>query len=105
MDIDFFRKVRLEEVASRVHDAWWEEKKKQGFHAPLDCPEIAHSLSAEKAALQFVPSCDKCHTDMYPYDELPEHVKEYDRTTVLAVLDALERCRSFRGKRPGSGST
>jgi hypothetical protein len=27
---------------------------------------------------------------MYPYDELPENIKEYDRVTVRAVLQAMD---------------
>ena len=34
--------------------------------------------------------CDKCHTDLYSYSELPENVKEYDRVTVRAVLRAIK---------------
>jgi hypothetical protein len=33
---------------------------------------------------------EKHHSDMLPYADLPEHVKEYDRATVRAVLAALE---------------
>jgi len=37
---------------------------------------------------KFDKVCDKCHPDMYPYEELSEEVKEYDRVTVRAVLAA-----------------
>ena len=88
-----------ETIASSVHDSWWEEKKSQGFHAPADCK----SKSAGDARAQDIKSfghnefpkfykfCAKCHTDMYPYNELPENVKEYDRVTVDAVLDAIKK--------------
>ena len=86
-----------EKIAAKVHDSWWEEKKKQGFHAPYDCK----SQSAKDAHAQDIRSfgynefpkfykfCDKCHTDMYPYPELPENIKDYDRVTVATVLKAI----------------
>jgi hypothetical protein len=40
---------------------------------------------------KFVKKCEKCHTDLYPYSELPENIKEYDRVTVRAVLHAIEK--------------
>ena len=64
-------------------DAWWEEKRAQQFHAPQDCPD--HDGFAQK----FTPCCAYCHADMYPYNELPTHVQEYDRVTVRAVLNAI----------------
>lgn len=53
----------IEELAERVHNAWWEEKKRQ----------------------------DKSegHPDAVPYSQLPERAKEYDRVTVRVVLRAL----------------
>lgn len=75
-------KERIEAIAAKVHDAWWEEKKAQEFHAPLQCP-----IPGEKS--KFVKACVKCHTDMYPYAELPDNVQEYDRVTVRTVLDSI----------------
>ena len=63
----------FEKVCSLVHDAWWEEKKSQGYHSPC-----------EKQG-----SCDKCHVDMVPYENLPESTKDYDRKTVQTVLKAV----------------
>ncbi|MGE5423388.1 MAG: hypothetical protein ACM3QW_08995, partial [Ignavibacteriales bacterium] len=40
---------------------------------------------------KFLKRCEKCHTDMYPYEELPENVKDYDRVTVKAVLQAIDK--------------
>jgi hypothetical protein len=77
-----FLEDNKEAIAEKVHDAWWEEKKKQGFHSPLECSDAG---SGEK----FLLVCDKCHADMYPYDDLPEHVKDYDRVTVEAVINAV----------------
>lgn len=53
----------VEEIAAKVHDAWAFEKRKQGKHQD--------------------------HPDWIPYEELPDNVKEYDRTTVRTVLAAL----------------
>lgn len=74
----------VEQLAEQVHNAWWGEKKRQGFHSPNDCPNI------QTACGKFEKHCPKCHSDMYPYQELPEHVKEYERVTVRTVLKALE---------------
>ena len=52
----------LETVAEAVHNAWWEEKKKQGITD---------------------------HTDMLPYKELSEEVKEYDRVTARVTIGAM----------------
>jgi len=74
----------IEKLSDLVHQAWWEEKKKQGFHAPLECKRVSNP---EK----FYNYCNYCHTDMYPYDELPENIKDYDRVTVRTVLSALSK--------------
>jgi len=78
---------RKEEIAAKVHDAWWETKKAAGFHAPVDCPKIK-SLGFYKTPERF-KFCDLCHPDMYPYDSLPEDIKDYDRVTVDTVLKAI----------------
>ena len=78
----------IEMLSSKVHDAWWNEKKIQGFHAPMECANVDYSTAISK----FTNHCDKCHTDMYPYDQLPENIKEYDRVTVRTVLNALGEC-------------
>ena len=84
----------IENLSKQVHDAWWSEKVKQGFHSPVTC-EYAKPMYAvgeeEAKEKAFTKHCDKCHTDMYPYSDLPEHVKEYDRVTVRTVLSAIER--------------
>jgi hypothetical protein len=49
----------LEQVSEEVHNSWWQEKAKQGFHSP-----IIHGGD------KFTKVCDKCHPDMYPYNEL-----------------------------------
>lgn len=82
MNIQLLRN-QIEPLAEKVHDAWWTEKKRQGFHPPLECPDYRGGGKFEKI-------CDFCHGDMYPYGDLPDHVQEYDRATVRAVLDAVE---------------
>jgi hypothetical protein len=80
----------IEKIAESVHNAWWNEKKEQGFHSPEDCPHAIESYQ-QGSFEKFKKNCNKCHTDMYPYEELPEHVKEYDRVTVRAVLVILDK--------------
>lgn len=53
---------KLEKVAEAVHNAWHQEKIKQGVTD---------------------------HPDMIPYNDLAENVKEYDRVTARAVMKAL----------------
>ena len=90
MDVSYLEQ-NLELLSEEVHKAWMDEKISQGFHAPAQCP--LHDSSDDKRSQpnKFTKICGKCHTDLYPYDELPEHVKEYDRVTVKAVLRALEK--------------
>lgn len=54
---------QFEKICEAVHNSWWEEKKKQGVTD---------------------------HPDMIPYSELSEDVKEYDRVTTRAVLNAVD---------------
>lgn len=75
----------VEALSEQVHNAWWEEKARQGFHAPKECLTLRSGDTYNK----FQKYCDKCHTDMYPYNELPENIKEYDRVMVRTVLKAL----------------
>jgi len=86
----------MERIAEEVHNGWWEEKKKQGFHAPIDCPHAVPLPAVgkeESEELYFEKHCPDCHTDMIPYESLPDHVKEYDRVTVRAVLNAIQKIR------------
>ena len=95
-------KENREFLAGKVHDAWWEEKKKQGFHSPNDCNSSNHesfknASDHNKEKLEdfhnskFYKWCDKCHADMYPYNELEENIKDYDRVTVDTVIKAIEQ--------------
>lgn len=90
MDVTFFEQ-NVEFLSEEVHNAWMAEKISQGFHSPSTCPLYDSSDDKRQVSNKFTRQCGKCHTDLYPYDELPEHVKEYDRVTVRAVLRALEK--------------
>ena len=59
----------IEKVAAKVHEAWMEERRKQGFTS--------------------VPSVITGEEQMRPYAELSEAVKDYDRATVRAVYAAI----------------
>jgi len=52
----------IEYLSEKVHEAWQEEKHKQGIYN---------------------------HPDDIPYSQLAENIKEYDRATVRSVLKAL----------------
>lgn len=93
MDISAIEKHK-EEIASKVHDAWWDEKSDQGFHSPMDCnSKLSQEVrnNPRSGGSKFLKYCDKCHADMYPYGDLPENVKDYDRATVSAVLKAISQ--------------
>lgn len=83
----------IESIAEEVHNAWMKEKLEQGFHAPNDCPsnKMAQPCSNLMKIGKFDKHCLKCHTDLYPYSELPDNIKEYDRVTVRAVLSAIKK--------------
>jgi len=77
----------IEFLSEQVHNAWMDEKLKQGFHSPKNCPTYFKGCAFNK----FEKRCDKCHTDLYPYSELPENIKDYDRVTVRSVLEAIKK--------------
>jgi hypothetical protein len=78
----------LEQMAEKVHDSWWEEKKRQGFHMPRsDCP--LYFPEAGAGMVEGYEECDKCHKDMKPYAELDEAVKELDRVMVRQFEEHL----------------
>ena len=64
----------LEKAAEAAHNAWWEQKTAQGFHAPEQCLGPGNRIP-----------CPKCHKDMRPYADLDEPTKELDRAHVRAV--------------------
>lgn len=87
----------LEQMAEKVHDAWAEEKKRQGFHHPDDCPTDGKikgvlpvwKFGAKKPGYEEF-DCPKCHKDMKPYAELSENVKHLDRRMVIKFEILLE---------------
>jgi len=83
---------KIELISEEVHNAWMKEKIEQGFHAPNMCPKlVGYGVEFDETVVKFKSHCMKCHTDLYPYPELPENIKEYDRVTVRAVLSAMEK--------------
>ena len=74
---DVEEKKLIELLSEKVHNAWMKEKEAQGFSYGKD-------YDKEK----------KKHPDMLPYNELKEEVKEYDRATVRAVLQAQKELQS-----------
>ncbi|MDD4588824.1 MAG: RyR domain-containing protein [Parabacteroides sp.] len=81
----------IEKLAEEVHNAWMKEKFEQGFHSPNDCTRKITNAECVRTVPKFTKHCNKCHTDLYPYTELPENIKEYDRVTVRAVLNAIKK--------------
>lgn len=67
----------VESLARAVHNAWWEEKTRQG-----------------KA---------DSHPDAIPYEQLDEEVREYDRVTARAVLRELALMFPPRDDAPTQG--
>lgn len=94
----------IEKLAKEVHNAWMAEKFKQGFHAPVNCDSYKVGLPCFTKAgfadseerTKFQRHCKMCHADMYQYEELPDNIKEYDRVTVIAVLEAMNKIKGYR---------
>lgn len=81
----------IEQLAEEVHNAWMKEKLEHGFHAPKDCKNYDPNDVQHYYWDEFEKHCEECHTDLYPFPELPENIKEYDRVTVRAVLNAIKK--------------
>ena len=98
MDVSYLEKHK-EFIAEKVHDSWRDEKIKQGFHSPASCVSseakkaMCHEIASKDLYIKpkFTKYCEKCHEDMYSYQELPENIKDYDRVTVTAVLSAISK--------------
>ena len=71
----------IELLSEKVHNAWMKEKEMQGF-------SYGKEYDKEK----------KKHLDMLPYNELKEEVKEYDRATVKAVIQAQKELSADANK-------
>lgn len=84
---------QFEAIAEQVHIGWMQEKQRQGFaaHAWM---AISDKPDACAALPHFMEPCalpkHRHHNDMLPYADLAEHVKEYDRVTVRAVLAGID---------------
>ena len=65
----FIKLPDIEKVAAKVHEAWMDEKRRQGITSR--------------------PSADG-EEQMVPYEELSNKLQEYDRATVRAVYAAIE---------------
>ncbi len=85
----------IDHIDARVHAAWMAEKQRQGYadHAYVSQIRGVAFTGLGQFEPEIVQCCEKPesqhHTDMLPYDQLAEAVKEYDRATVRAVLAAL----------------
>lgn len=87
----------IEMLSEKVHAGWAEEKQRQGFADHVfsavydnDLNRVCFQPSPHgDSAYCYLPEEDH-HTDMLPYADLAEHIKDYDRATVRAVLSALE---------------
>jgi hypothetical protein len=77
----------IEQLSDKVHQGWEAEKIKQGF---ADHVIVSGCFPPYRDCHRCDLPTAKHHTDMLPYADLPEHVKEYDRATVRAVLGALD---------------
>ena len=62
----------IELISRSVHDAWWQERKRQGWKYG-----------------KITDRNQKTHESMIPYDSLPENEKELDRQTVRQVISIL----------------
>lgn len=78
---DMEEKDLVEKLSEKVHNAWMKKKEAQGF-------SYGKEYDKEK----------KKHPDMLPYNELKEEVKEYDRVTVKAVLQAQKELSADANK-------
>lgn len=76
--------ANIELIAERVHDAWWDGKKADGFHPPSECDARTGDEMPSNGRF-----CDKCHPDMIPYPQLPEGTKEYDRVTARTTIQTI----------------
>lgn len=72
----------IEALADAVHQGWMAERVAQGF------PD--HAWGTDRHGQNCWVSKDRHHSDMLPYADLAENIKEYDRATVRAVLNALD---------------
>lgn len=78
-----FSKEYIDTLAEKVHESWEKEKRSRGYHSPKEC-------RVGEFSDKFVKRCSACNTNLYPFEELPFSVQEYDRVTVMTVLSAVK---------------
>lgn len=92
--------VVIEQLAEVIHNAWVEEKKKDGIadHPWTDntCQIFGHILCAERVyegddsdKYHCHKPQDEHHPDMIPYSGLSDRTKEHKRAIAHAILKAL----------------
>jgi hypothetical protein len=70
------------EVAGRImHDSWAGTKRAQGYHHQSECYAMDRYESNG--------ACPKCHSDLIPWEQLPEGQKDINRHAFDALLKAL----------------
>lgn len=84
MDADTFEKI-----AEQVHQGWMRQKISAGF-----ADHTIGSSGVQGFGFRLIQCCDlpsdRHHPDMLPYDQLADHIQEYDRATVRAVLAGID---------------
>jgi hypothetical protein len=63
----------IETIAERVHEAWMEGRRREGW---------THG--------EFRDDIARTHPGMVAYEDLPDSEKEYDRRTALATIRAIQ---------------
>lgn len=63
-----------EKLSENTHDVWAQTKIKHGY---------SYGEQTDNDA--------KTHSDLLPYSQLPDHIKDYDRNTTIEVLKAIHK--------------
>jgi hypothetical protein len=78
--------LSLESLSEQVHNAWWEEKKRQGFHGLVGCPNMS-----EANMINDNFPCEKCCSHSDYFDKLSLRDQRYTAEIVKGVLDAIKK--------------
>lgn len=78
--------ISPDDVGRIMHESWSRTKRSQGFHHPSECPNGRWVETARGRA-----PCPKCHTDLIPWDNLPEPQKDINRHAFDDVLAEIRR--------------
>jgi len=84
---------QFEKIAEQVHQAWADEKVRQGFADHAYHPVTTVNPFVDRCGIHgcLMPNdASKHHDDMLPYADLAENIREYDRAAVRAVLAGIE---------------